>query len=118
MARPDGQDEAYSAIIPPTLGDSVTNQLRMRFSVHTAELKEPPAVPVALGLRRIDVRRKHGCAHARHQDESEGSRTSGVSRSYAAWGRAAAGNCSTVARWPSHRRETSTTSPSGNSNAS
>ena len=59
-----------------------------------------------------------GVPNARHQDESEGSRTSGVSRSFAAWGRAAAGNCSTVARWPSHRRETSTTTPSGNSNAS
>ena len=29
-----------------------------------------------------------------------------------------AGNCSTVARWPSHKRVTSTTCPSGNSSAS
>jgi hypothetical protein len=31
---------------------------------------------------------------------------------------APAGNCSTVARWPSHSRVSSTTWPSGNSNAS
>jgi len=50
---------------------------------------------------------EHGCAPMREhaQDESEGSRTSGVARSHAASGRAAAGNCSTVARWPTHRRE-------------
>jgi hypothetical protein len=32
--------------------------------------------------------------------------------------RADAGNCSTVARWPSHRRVTSAICPSGNSRAS
>src|SRR5260370_18063992 len=32
--------------------------------------------------------------------------------------RAPAGNCSTVARWPSHKRVTSTNCPSGNSSAS
>jgi hypothetical protein len=55
---------------------------------------------------------------AHHQDESKGSRTSGVACFSPASGRAAAGNCSTVARWPSHRRVSSTTCPSGNSNAS
>ena len=33
-------------------------------------------------------------------------------------GRGVAGNCSTLARWPSHSRVSSTISPSGNSNAS
>jgi hypothetical protein len=55
---------------------------------------------------------------AHRQDEREGSRTSGVACFPLASGRAPAGNCSTVARWPSHRRESSTTCPSGNSNAS
>jgi hypothetical protein len=39
--------------------------------------------------------------------------------SWAAYtGRAVAGNCSTLARWPSHIRVSSTISPSGNSSAS
>jgi hypothetical protein len=33
-------------------------------------------------------------------------------------GRGVAGNCSTLARWPSHSRVSSTISPSGNSSAS
>src|SRR5262245_35047923 len=33
-------------------------------------------------------------------------------------GRVEAGNCSTVARWPSHSRVSNTVSPSGNSSAS
>jgi hypothetical protein len=41
-------------------------------------------------------------------------RTSGLSVARCA----AAGNCNTVARWPSHRRVRSTICPSGNSNAS
>ena len=55
----------------------------------------------------------------RDQIESEDSRSCGsttVSSAVAA--RAPAGNCSTVARWPSHKRVTSTTCPSGNSSAS
>jgi len=48
---------------------------------------------------------------AYRQDEREGSRTSGVACFSLASGRAAAGNCSTVARWPSHRRVSSTTCP-------
>jgi hypothetical protein len=53
------------------------------------------------------------------QIESEDSRSCGsttVSSAVAA--RAPAGNCSTVARWPSHKRVTSTSCPSGNSSAS
>ena len=49
-------------------------------------------------------------------EDSRSCRSTTVSSAVAA--RDPAGNCSTVARWPSHRRETSTTSPSGNSNAS
>ena len=55
----------------------------------------------------------------RDQIESKDSRSCGpttVPSAVAA--RAPAGNCSTVARWPLHRRVTSTTCPSGNSNAS
>ncbi len=55
---------------------------------------------------------------AQHQEESEGSQTSGVARFSLASGRAAAGNCSTVARWPTHSHVSSTTWPSGNSSAS
>jgi hypothetical protein len=45
---------------------------------------------------------EHECTpmRAHHQDEREGSRTSGVACFSLASGRAAAGNCSTVARWP------------------
>jgi hypothetical protein len=51
---------------------------------------------------------------------SDGCRTSSAVRAFASAvsGRAAAGNCSTAARWPLHRRVSSTTCPSGNSNAS
>ena len=55
----------------------------------------------------------------RDQIESEDSRScrsTTVSSAVAA--RDPAGNCSTVARWPSHKRVTSTTCPSGNSSAS
>ena len=55
----------------------------------------------------------------RGQIESEDSRScrsTTVSSAVAA--RDPAGNCSTVARWPSHKRVTSTTCPSGNSSAS
>ena len=55
----------------------------------------------------------------RDQIESEDSRSCGsttVPSAVAAF--APAGNCSTVARWPSHKRATSTTCPSGNSSAS
>jgi hypothetical protein len=55
----------------------------------------------------------------RDQIESEDSRSCGsttVPSAVAAF--APAGNCSTVARWPSHKRVTSTTCPSGNSSAS
>src|SRR5258705_1846538 len=55
----------------------------------------------------------------RDQIESEDSRScrsATVSSAVAA--RDPAGNCSTVARWPSHKRVTSTTCPSGNSSAS
>jgi len=55
---------------------------------------------------------------AQHQEESEGSQTSGVARFSLASGQAAAGNCSTVARWPTHSHVSSTTWPSGNSSAS
>ena len=53
------------------------------------------------------------------QIESEDSRSCGsttLPSAIAAF--APAGNCSTVARWPSHKRVTSTTCPSGNSSAS
>ena len=56
---------------------------------------------------------------SRDQIESEDSRSWGsttVPSAVAAF--APAGNCSTVARWPSHKRVTSTTCPSGNSSAS
>ena len=55
----------------------------------------------------------------RDQIENEDSRSCGsttVPSAVAAF--APAGNCSTVARWPSHKRVTSTTCPSGNSSAS
>ena len=55
----------------------------------------------------------------RDQIESQDSRScrsTTVSSAVAA--RDPAGNCSTVARWPSHKRVTSTTCPSGNSSAS
>jgi TRAP-type transport system periplasmic protein len=56
--------------------------------------------------------------HPPVQAKSEGSRTSRVAASPAAAGCTAIGNCNTVARWPSQRRVSSTTCPSGNSNAS
>src|SRR5262252_9628734 len=52
------------------------------------------------------------------QTKSEGSRTSRLTASPAVTGCAPIGNCNTVARWPSHRRVSSTTCPSGNSSAS
>ena len=55
----------------------------------------------------------------RDQVESEDSRScrsTTVLSAIAA--RVSAGNCSTVARWPSHKRVTRTTCPSGNSSAS
>jgi hypothetical protein len=54
----------------------------------------------------------------RDQIESEDSRSCGSTVLSAVAARALAGNCSTVARWPSHKRVTSTTCPSGNSSAS
>jgi len=62
---------------------------------------------------------KEDLARLRGQIESEDSRScrsTTVSSTVAA--RDPAGNCSTVARWPSHKRVTSTTCPSGNSSAS
>ena len=49
-------------------------------------------------------------------EDSRSCRSTTVSSAVAA--RDPAGNCSTVARWPSHKRVTSTTCPSGNSSAS
>src|SRR6266852_8177163 len=103
---------------------------RTRRSRTSAELKEPPDVPVALGLEAppalsqgaLSAASRHPAAargrEARDQVDSDGSRTCGAAASSAGAGCAAAGNCSTVARWPSHRRVSSTTCPSGNSNAS
>jgi hypothetical protein len=56
--------------------------------------------------------------HVSVQAKSEGSRTSRLTASPAAAGCAPIGNCNTVARWPTHRRVSSTTCPSGNSSAS
>ena len=70
---------------------------------------KPPAVPVAL----LVFVRQSASASLRDQIESEDSRSCGsttVSSAVAA--RAPAGNCSTVARWPSHKRVTSTSCPS------
>jgi hypothetical protein len=52
------------------------------------------------------------------QAKSQGTRSSDLSGSFATAGCAVPGNCNTVARWPSHRRVSSTTCPPGNSNAS
>ena len=54
------------------------------------------------------------CVHAK----SQGARASDLNGSFAAAGCGVAGNCNTVARWPSHRRVSSTTCPSENSKAS
>ena len=75
----------------------------------------PPAVPVALRIAPVRSAR----IRLRDQIERVDSRSCGsttVPSAVAA--RAPAGNCSTVARWPSHKRVTSTTCPSGNSSAS
>jgi hypothetical protein len=63
---------------------------------------------------------RRGAFNSDDQRETEGSWTSGVSGAFASAmaGRPVDGNCSTVARWPSHRRVSSTTCPSGNSSAS
>ena len=56
---------------------------------------------------------------SRDQIESEVSRSCGSTTVFSAVAaRVSAGNCSTVARWPSHKRVTRTTCPSGNSSAS
>jgi Sugar (and other) transporter len=55
---------------------------------------------------------------AHYQEESEGSRASGIALSSLTSGLAATGNCNAVARWPTQRRVSSTTCPSGNSSAS
>jgi hypothetical protein len=52
----------------------------------------------------------------RLRPETAGSRTCDLAGSFATSGMA--GNCNTVARWPSHRRVSRTICPSGNSNAS
>ena len=55
----------------------------------------------------------------RDQIESEDSRSCGSTTvPSAAAARVPAGSCSTVARWPSHKRATNTSCPSGNSSAS
>ena len=84
--------------------------LRYRSNLHDA------AEYGALGahVNRPSVRRG---AHS-IREESEGSQASRVASFSLTSGRAAAGNCSTVARWPTHRRVSSTTCPSGNSSAS
>ena len=84
------------------------------------------AAPIASGLRATGTAggslyctRRSARIRLRGQIESEDSRScrsTTVSSAVAA--RDPAGNCSTVARWPSHKRVTSTTCPSGNSSAS
>jgi hypothetical protein len=54
----------------------------------------------------------------RVQAKSEGSFTAGLAASFITTGCSVAGNCNTVACWPSISRVSSTTCPSGNSNAS
>ena len=63
--------------------------------------------------RRIDA---YPSARSIENEYSRSCRSTTVSSAVA--GRDPAGNCSTVARWPSHKRVTSTTCPSGNSSAS
>jgi hypothetical protein len=67
--------------------------------------------------RRRRQRSPVSLALAGGQSDGESARACGSAFSAVA-GCAPAGNCNTVARWPSHRRVTSTTCPSGNSNAS
>jgi len=76
---------------------------------------KPPAVPVALRIASIDLR----VSRLLDQSESAISRSCGSTTALSVVAaRVQAGNCSTVARWPAHKRVTRTNCPPGNSSAS
>ena len=99
---------------------------RLTTKLHKEKVCNAPRLPGAMrsrGRKRWHIEKSHRALVALSQyvsvqAKSEGSRTSRLTASPAATGCAPIGNCNTVARWPSHRRVSSTTCPSGNSSAS
>ena len=99
---------------------------RLATKLHKEKVCNAPRLPGAMrsrGRKRWHIEKSHRALVALSQyvsvqAKSEGSRTSRLTASPAAAGCAPIGNCNTVARWPSHRRVSSTTCPSGNSSAS
>ena len=100
--------------------DMIPETARQRFC-------DAPRLPRAMRRKRVgngsNIEKRHRALVALGltvsvQAKSEGSRTSRLTASPAVTGCAPIGNCNTIARWPSHRRVSSTTCPSGNSSAS
>src|SRR6516225_10091179 len=88
---------------------------RLTTKLHKEKIYNAPRLPGAMRSRGSHRALVALSQYVSVQANSEGSRASRLTASPAATGCAPIGNCNTIARWPSHRRVSSTTCPSGNS---